>query len=312
MSRPKENRMAPSSRIVALVFACVLSALFARDAGAVPGETGFASLKLGVGARPMGMGSAYVALVDDATATYWNPAGLASVTGTQVTAMHNEWIKDFRQEYVAVGTKLGPGVIGFSFAGFYTSDLEERDLTGVLTGHFGFNDVAMTGAYGFDVARGLDLGIAARYLREMIDDEDATTFTFDLGGKYRVAETGFSLGAAVQNLGGDPTLVEEKIPLPTTVRAGAAFARAISTHGKGTITAEVRKSRAEDARFHLGGEFDYKERVALRVGGKFGYDEEDLSFGLGITQKRLRFDYALVPLSSDLGTTHFFSLSARL
>ena len=108
-------------------------------------------------------------------------------------------------------------------------------------------------------------------------------------------------------------MLREKTPLPTNVRAGAAFARPIhSLQGKGTITAEVRKARADDARFHLGGEFDYKERVALRVGGKFGYDSEDLSFGLGITQKQLRFDYALVPLSSDLGTTHFFSLSARL
>jgi len=261
----------------------------------------------------MGMGSAFVALVDDATATYWNPAGLASVTGTQITAMHNEWIQDFRQEFAAVGTKLGPGVVGFSIAGFYTSELEERSNKGVLTGHFGFNDVALTGAYGLNVASGLDLGVAARFLREMIDTENAATFTFDLGGKYRVAETGLALGAAVQNLGGDPTLVLEKIPVPTTVRAGAAFARAMpSLHGKGTITAEMRKARAEDARFHLGAEFDYKERVALRVGGKFGYDEEDISFGLGLAKSRLRFDYALVPLSSDLGTTHFFSLSARL
>ena len=305
--------MAPSIRFVALVLALTTSTLLARDAAAAAGETGFAFLKLGVGARPMGMGSAYVAIADDATATYWNPAGLASVTGTQITAMHNEWVQDFRQEFVAVGTKLGPGVVGFSFGGFYTSELEERDGTGVLTGHFGFNDVAMTGAYGLNVASGLDVGLSARYLREMIDVEDATTFAFDLGAKYRVGESGLALGAAVQNLGGDPTLVAEKIPLPTTVRAGAAFGRAMtSLHGKGTLTAEMRKSRAEDARFHVGGEFDYKERVAFRVGGKFGYDEEDLSFGLGFAQSRIRFDYALVPLSSDLGTTHFFSLSARL
>ncbi len=171
----------------------------------------------------------------------------------------------------------------------------------------------MTGAYGLNVARGLDLGLSARYLREMIDVDDAATFIFDLGGKFRVAESGLALGVAVQNLGGDPVMLREKTPLPTIVRAGAAFARPMaSLHGKGTVTAEVRKARAEDVRFHLGGEFDYKERVALRVGGKFGYDEEDVSFGLGLTQNRIRFDYALVPLSSDLGTTHFFSLTINL
>ncbi|HEX7078619.1 MAG TPA: PorV/PorQ family protein [Candidatus Eisenbacteria bacterium] len=298
---------------LALLAALALTGLPARDAAAAAGETGFASLKLGVGARAMGMASAYVALADDPTATYWNPAGLASMQGAQVTAMHNEWIQDFRQEYAAVGAPFGPGTVGLAFSGYYTSELERRDDTGVLTGHFGFNDVSMAAAYAGRVAPGLDVGAAARYLREMIDQEDAKTFIFDLGAKYRVRETGLTFGGAVQNLGGDPTLVTEKIPLPRMVRLGGAYERAIpGLHGKATLSTEFRKARAEDARFHAGGEFEYKEQVALRVGGKFGYDAEDVSFGLGLTRGRVRFDYALVPLSSNLGTTHFFSLTARL
>ncbi|MGH7442007.1 MAG: hypothetical protein ACREKE_04955, partial [bacterium] len=38
-----------------------------------------AVLDLGVGARSLGMGGAAVGLVDDSTATYWNPAGLTNV-----------------------------------------------------------------------------------------------------------------------------------------------------------------------------------------------------------------------------------------
>ena len=76
-------------------FAVALVLLLAPAAvSADTGTTGFAFLKLGVGARAMGLGSAYVALADDPTAIYWNAAGLASLTGTQVTAMHNEWIQD--------------------------------------------------------------------------------------------------------------------------------------------------------------------------------------------------------------------------
>jgi hypothetical protein len=37
-----------------------------------------------------------------------------------------------------------------------------------------------------------------------------------------------------------------------------------------------------------------------------------VSFGIGLTQSRIRFDYALVPMSWDLGTAHVFSLTARL
>ncbi len=289
-------------------------ALAPGRAFAVPGETGFTFLKLGVGARPMGLGSAYVAIADDPTALYWNPAGLAGIRSTQITAMHNEWIQDFRQEYAAVGLPLGKGSLGFSFQGFYSaSDLEGRDDVGNFTRNFGFNDLAMTAAYARTITTGLDGGLAVRYMRELIDQDNATAFAFDLGGRYRLGESGLSLGAAAQNIGGDAKFVSESFSLPMTLRLGAAYSHALSgLHGLGTLSTEVRKSEGEDARFHIGGEFAYKERLALRVGGKMGYDEEDLSFGLGITQKAIRFDYALVPLGSDLGTTHFFSLTARL
>jgi hypothetical protein len=299
--------------VVAALFVLAFFPVAPRDASAAAGETVFAFLKLGVGARPMGLGSAYVALADDPTATYWNPAGLAAVRATEVTAMHNEWIQDFRHEHVAIGTPLGTGTLGLSFSGFYGSELERRDDTGALTGHFGFNDIAMTAAYGRPIAAGLDAGAAVRYVRSMIDDVDATSLSFDLGGRYRMGESGFSLGAAVQNLGGEATYIEEGFPIPTTLRVGAAWSKSMtSLKGRGTLTTELRKARAEDARLHAGAEFAYHDRVALRVGGKFGYDEEDLSFGIGLTQSRIRFDYALVPLSSDLGTAHLFSITARL
>jgi hypothetical protein len=310
MNRPKEIFMRRAVRAGTFLVPLLLLAAGPRLAGAAPGETGFAFLKLGVGARAMGMGSAYVALADDPTASYWNPAGLASIQGTQVTAMHNEWILDFRQEYAAVGTRLGPGGVGFSFSGFYGDEIEQRDDTGILTGHYGFNDIAVSGAYGLQVTKGLNGGAAVRYVREMIDNEDATALTFDLGALYHVGESGVSLGGAVQNLGGDAKFVAESFPLPLTWRLGGAFSKHLeSLKGRGTLSAEYRQARDDDGHFHLGAEYAYKDRVALRVGGKFGYDDQDVTFGVGVMKDWFRFDYALAPVSSDLGTTHFFSLT---
>ena len=295
----------PASRLALLLLLLAPGAAFAD-----PGETGFAFLKLGVGARPMGMGSAYVAIADDPTAVYWNPAGLATITKTQVTAMHNEWIQDFRQEFVAVGARCGPGSLGIGFSGFYADEFERRDDTGVLIGHFGFNDIALTGAYGMAVAPGLDAGLALRYVREMIDQYDATAFLADAGAQYRLRDTGVSFGAAVQNLGGDSKFISESFPTPLTWRVGAAGSRQLAKlQGRGTLTAEVRQAKADDMHFHVGAEYSYKEHVALRVGGKFGYDDESVSFGLGLAKDWFHFDYALVPLTSDLGTTHFFSVT---
>jgi hypothetical protein len=308
MTDPKENSMRHPLLRSALRIALLL--LVPATASADPGETGFAFLKLGVGARAMGLGSAYVAIADDPTAVYWNPAGLAAISKTQVTAMHNEWIQDFRQEFVAVGAPAGPGSLGISFSGFYADEFERRDDTGVLIGHFGFNDIAVTGAYGMQLAPGLDGGLALRYVREMIDEFDATAFLVDVGARYRLRDTGVSFGGAVQNLGGDSKFISESFPTPVTWRVGAAGSRDLAKlNGRGTLTAEVRQAKADDMHFHVGAEYAYREHLALRMGGKFGYDDESLSFGLGLAKDWFHFDYALVPLTSDLGTTHFFSVT---
>ncbi len=300
-------------RYQAIALALVLAALAPHAALAAAGETGFTFLKLGVGARAMGMGSAYVALADDPTAVYWNPAGLAGVKGAELSLMHNEWIQDFRQEFAAVSTPLGHGALGLGFSGFYTSELEKRDDTGTLIGHFGFNDVSASANYARKFGPDFAGGIGLKYIREMIDQEDATTFAFDLGGRYFDEKSGLSVGAAVQNIGGDAKFDKEAFSLPTTMRAGVALTRGISRwQGRGAFSAEIRKSSKDDTRLHVGGEFEYKERFALRAGAKFGYDDQDVSFGLGVKQNRFGFDYALVPFSSNLGTTHFFSLNLQL
>ncbi len=301
------------SIVLALAVVLLASSQAPRSARAAAGEAGFAFLKLGVGARPMGMGSAYVALANDPTAVYWNPAGLGGAEGSQVTVMHNEWIQDFRQEFAAVSRSIGAGTLGFGISGFYTSELESRDDVGNLTGHFGFNDLAITGAFAHRFAGQATGGIAVKFIREMIDQENATAVAFDLGGRVALGHSGLSLGAALQNLGGDATFRAVPFPLPRTIRAGAALTRAIpSLSGKGVLSAEVRNARGDDTRVNVGGEFEYKERIALRAGAKFGYDDEKMSFGVGLIQRRFSFDYALVPFSSDLGTTHFVSVNARL
>lgn len=47
-------------------------------------------LKLQLGARAIGMGGAFAAVSDDATAPYWNPAGMVYLPYREVQAMHSE------------------------------------------------------------------------------------------------------------------------------------------------------------------------------------------------------------------------------
>jgi len=68
-----------------LVFLYLISSLSAYGAEKYAGEF----LTLGVGARPLSMGGSYVAISDDSTAAYWNPAGLGKLTHSEAAFMHS-------------------------------------------------------------------------------------------------------------------------------------------------------------------------------------------------------------------------------
>ncbi len=79
-----------SFRLVAAVITLVLSTAISGQGQKYSNEF----LSIGVGARAQSMGNAVVASVADATATAWNPAGLAAIDlpqGFQLGAMHSEW-----------------------------------------------------------------------------------------------------------------------------------------------------------------------------------------------------------------------------
>jgi hypothetical protein len=301
--------------LVPLALAAALAGLAPGPARAA-GEKGFAFLKVGVGARAMGMGGAYVAEVNDPSAVYWNPAGLGGLERAQVTFMHNEWIQDFRQDFAAVAVPVfedGRGGLGIGVATFYADEFERRSDTGVLLGHFGFNDILATGSVATPITSALTAGFSAKFVREMIDQENASAAAFDAGFRLAVPRSRLAFAGAVQNIGTKAKFDRESFGLPWTVRGGAAYGFPLMRVDSDVrLTSEVRKTGGEDSRLQLGGEFLYHRTAALRAGYKLGYDEENVSFGLGLTRDRFQFDYALVPLSANLGTTHFFSLTAHL
>jgi hypothetical protein len=85
-------------------------------------------LKLGVGARALGMGEAFVALADDASATYWNPAGLVAMSQRQVLFMHAEQF----------GDALNHDFISFAMA------LEDQGTIAVSVIRLGADDIPVT------------------------------------------------------------------------------------------------------------------------------------------------------------------------
>ncbi|MEZ4806645.1 MAG: PorV/PorQ family protein [Flavobacteriales bacterium] len=78
-------------------------------------------LAIGVGARALGMGSAYSTVVNDVTSGYWNPAGLLGVRGDlQIGAMHSEYFAGIaKYDYIGLAKPIDSmSTIGFTFVRF--------------------------------------------------------------------------------------------------------------------------------------------------------------------------------------------------
>src|SRR5436189_12209 len=79
MTRTFTARISASAAVLALLAAPAFADKYAAE-----------FLKIPVGPRAIGMGAAFVAVSDDATAPYWNPAGMVYLPYREVVAMHSE------------------------------------------------------------------------------------------------------------------------------------------------------------------------------------------------------------------------------
>jgi len=311
-----------------LLFALSLS-LFVPKIYAGWGETGCAFLKIGVGARQIGMGGANVALANDVNAIYWNPAGLAQLNKREFGAMHNEWIVDFKYDFLAYIHPLKKGLIKNSFPGaigggliyFNMGEFEGRDEYRNKTNPYTAHDAAGIVSYAQKVSRRLNLGVSLKYIHEKIEIEKAQGIAFDFGALYHTGIKNLNLGFTVQNLGPKMKFIEEPFSLPLVLTAGIAY-----TYYGLNLACDIRWQPIEErTNISLGTEYWPFKIFALRAGYLTHFLTSNLKFaprddvlgkfyglgaGFGFRLGDIGIDYAFVPYG-DLGNTHRISFLTK-
>jgi hypothetical protein len=273
------------------------SALFAV------GECGAQFLKMGVGARACAMGEAFAAVADDASAIYWNPAGLKQLTRVEVMAMQNFWLLDMSYQYVglAVPTPVG----AFGLAGAYSSSgtiprYEEFRKVGEYSAY----DAAGTVSYANRVAKfgpaELAAGLGLKYIQQKIDTYAASGFAGDMGVHFRVSV--LRLGLVLQNLGPGLKFIDQSDPLPLNLKAGLG-----AKLGPVTVAADMNKPRDNELIWGAGLDVTPIEYLSLRAGYNTA---RSWSAGLGVTWKVVSVDYAFVPYK-EIDATHRISARVR-
>jgi len=296
--------------LLKLVWSIVLVILLssAASGASIPdkaGTSGLSFLKLGIGARPTGMGEAFTAISGDIFSLYWNPAGVARHTGTEFAFMHNQWFQDVSLEYAAFCFGYKKNVFGLSLTLSQVANLERREgPTENPISYFDEHDMSLGFSWARKINDKLDLGISTKFLYEKIDFSSATGLGFDLGGIYRL-RSNIQIGGAILNLGSKIKFEQESFNLPARYKIGAAYlGHEKYFNGDFILSMDLVKPNDNDLKVHLGGEYTYKEKFTLRSGYQIGYDDRNISLGLGLKIKKYAIDYAFVPFSSDLGNSH--------
>ena len=168
------------------------------------GTTAAPFLKIGVGARALGMGEAYTTLAEDITGIYWNPAGLANIDKIQVLLNHYDYIADLYYNFGAVALPIeGFGTMG-AFIGFLGMPDIERTTIQFPNGT-GERVTANSFVIGLSYARPLtdrfSFGGNVKYIRETIWHSTAEGFAFDVGVFYRTFFKNVKIGMSITNFG---------------------------------------------------------------------------------------------------------------
>ena len=298
-------------RIVAAMILVLVEAscCWSADIHEHAGTTGMAFLKVGIGGRAAAMGGAYSAVSGDATAGYWNPAGLIGIEGKDVVLVHAAWLQGIRGEYAGLALGNGRRTVGFSVRLQTAGDLERREGPTVEPlGTFGVYDIALTCSYAQRLKPWMDFGVNLKALYEKIHIESASGWAMDIGLLFRTPVEGLQCAFVLRHLGATNKMNAEAIDLPTEIRAGASY------RFRDRLLASVDVSFPNDywTRVHLGLEYRIGRRLALRAGYQTGAEERNYSAGFGITHGTWRIDYAFAPFDFDLGNTHRVSLGLRL
>ncbi len=270
------------------------------QAQAKVGTTGAQFLELGVSARAMGMAEAFVAVADDISAAYYNPAGLTYLYGREAAFTYIKMPADINYGFAALGLPLESigGVLGIGMYALSSGTIDETDHFRAPTGRtFVWNDFSLAVSYSRYLTDRFSIGITVKYIGEFVHDYSASGWAADVGTLYNTGFRGFKIGMVITNFGPDMKFIKNAYPLPINFRFGGAINVIEGVDHLVTFSTEGSHPSDNLEKYNSGLEYVFKDRFILRAGGRFNYDVDGFTLGGGLRlpfgeEGELGFDYA--------------------
>lgn len=290
-----------------LSFTLIMAGLIVLSGQIVVGQNLAAPyLQFSTSAVGSSYGNAYTSLAEDASATYWNPAGLTAVKTFSFVGMSSMQLgldRQFNAASLAFDMKRF-GAFAISFVQSGVNNIQGYDENGEKTSTFNVVNLVPGVSYAVRPTPELSVGGTIRYIRQNLDVQVDNGYSLDTGIRYHTAVSGRALytGLVVQNLFGKLGVTQ----LPQLMRLG------VGTNLMGTFKAGLdyviedlgdSKSRKY---FNVG--VGYEANMdGIILAARTGFqNNQDLTAGAGVGMvlgtMQLRIDYAYVTEPSALFT----------
>lgn len=284
---------------------------------------------IGAGVRPVSLGEAFTGLADDEYALFYNPAGLALLTGGRASLLYQSHFG--ASTYLsALGSfgNIGGGLIFFDFGQVPCLTAQNqpcKDSQGKTISSFGYSSFALAVGWGApmrslpflsNLPQGLALGLRVKFVSITSFDPvkfqslGISGFVFDPSLLWELGAFGpveaVRVGVVLENLLGLAFGASAEENFPMGLRLGAS-ARALDLV---TVSADLSLNDG----FHLGAEYTLTklgplESLSIRA-GMLTRTGLGVSVGLGVVFGTLQIDYAFL-FHPDFEGSHWLSASFR-
>jgi len=302
------------------------------------GTTIFQFLKVMPDAHGTGMGDAVTSTINNANATFYNPAGLTGVDKQDFSFSFYNYFFDVKTTSMSLAYKMGLyGTIGFHFIHTDIGKIEVTSVDQLGLSEDGNYNPGLTGetinpkqmVIGLSYARSLtekfSFGINLKYAREDMIKADADGLVFDFGLIYKTGYRSIQTSAVIRNFGPEISFSDDDVstnnsdfesyPPPQTLAIGVSgFLIApenslffLSKNQSLSAAFDIIGPRDYDQQYNTGLEWGYQDLLFIRTGYKFNYDTQGISFGMGVRFNNFRGDYSYASYGNYLSNIHRIS-----
>jgi hypothetical protein len=301
---------------VILLLALVLIPSYAQEMKKA-GQAGMQFLKIETGARPAAMAGAMTMAAFDASAVFYNPAGVGRMQQEfDFSANTTQWIAEINYHSIS-GAYTFEGIGTFALYGIFadygdipgTQRAPDTDLGYIPTGNIDVVTYMAGLSYARNLATNFTIGASVKYVAQELGNSlmndgstkknDVSTFAFDFGTIFYPGWHSFGFGVTVKNFSRELTYEQESFELPLTFAMGVSMNLFDLTEITGQsllLSIDAVHPRDYTERLKFGAEYIFMDMFALRAGYKTNHDIEGLFGGLGVDVEfsglGVRIDYA--------------------